>query len=161
MNKDTEKIRDRFIESIGELGASLGLNRVTCQLYAILYLENRPLSLTELSQALRISKGSASINIRILKDWGAVRPIWRKGAKGDFYQADRNLPTLVKNRLKIGIDKRLTTLQGRLTEVSSELEGRAKSKDGEENHLLNGYRTQIQELRRFVEETARLLKLLA
>ncbi|OPZ92838.1 MAG: HTH-type transcriptional repressor OpcR [candidate division TA06 bacterium ADurb.Bin417] len=160
MNKDLDRIRDSFIESVGELGASLGLNRVTCQLYAVLYLENRPLSLTELSQALHISKGSASINIRNLKEWGAVRPVWRKGAKGDFYQADRNLPAIVKNRVRIGVDKRLTTLQHRLSEISGELERHAGVKNSEEARLFQEYQVQVRNLRRFAEEAARVLELL-
>ncbi|MFA7328060.1 MAG: MarR family transcriptional regulator, partial [Candidatus Ratteibacteria bacterium] len=98
--KNPEEIRDHFIGEIGRLGESIGLNRTTCQLYAALYLEDGLLSLTELSSMLHISKGSASLNIRKLEEWGAVKPVWRKGSKQNYYQANRDLWGIAKNRIK-------------------------------------------------------------
>lgn len=78
MNPKLEQARDNFIEAVGQLSASLGLSRVVGQLYALLYLNNGPLSLDDIVRILKMSKGNVSVNIRELEKWGAVR---RSGSK--------------------------------------------------------------------------------
>jgi len=57
MNEDLLKARDRFIEGIGLLATTVGVSRVIGQLYAILFLSDKPLSLNDMVERLRISKG--------------------------------------------------------------------------------------------------------
>ena len=42
MNSKLEMAQDRFIESIGKLAESFGLNKFMAQLYGMLYLSNNP-----------------------------------------------------------------------------------------------------------------------
>ncbi len=107
MNLELEKVRDSFIEAIGELSASLGLNRSIGQLYALLYLNNEPLSLDDMVKILKISKGNVSVNIRELERWGAVRRVWRKGSRRDYYKSEPDVLNIVSNRLKEGLQRRM------------------------------------------------------
>ena len=67
MDKNLIRARDNFVEGIGYLASTVGLNRVMGQLYAILFLSNEPLCLDDMAETLKISKGNASVNIRELE----------------------------------------------------------------------------------------------
>lgn len=107
MNPKLEKARDNFIETVGQLSASLGLSRVAGQLYALLYLGNGPLSLDDMVKVLKISKGNVSVNIRELEKWGAVRKVWVKGSRRDYYGAELDVLKVASNQLKEGLQRRM------------------------------------------------------
>jgi len=124
-NPELEKIGDEFAEIAGQLSARLGLNRTVGQLYALLFLSDEPLCLDYMVERLKISKGSVSTNIRELEKWGAVRKVWVKGSRKDFYEANPDTLKIVISRFKIGIQERLDEmLKGidRFEKVVSEIE---------------------------------------
>ncbi len=102
-----EETRDKLIEAAVNLGESLGLNRAVCQIYALLYLSDRPMSPTEIGSTLEMSKGNVSINLRILEQWNAVKKVWKKGYARALYIANENIEEIVLDKLKSGIEKRL------------------------------------------------------
>ncbi len=75
-----DPVRGRFIHQVGEFGAGLGLSRSVGQLYALLYMSAEPMCLDEMAEACRMSKASASVNVRELERWGAVRFQTESGA---------------------------------------------------------------------------------
>lgn len=107
MNHQFEAAQDRFIESIGKLCDSFGLNKCVAQLYAVLYLSDKPLSLDEMASGLKISKGNVSINIRELEKWGAVKSVWVKGSRKDYYEANLDIKSVILNKIRSGIQRRL------------------------------------------------------
>jgi len=111
MDEKTQEIIDEFVEMMGHLGSSIGLSKVACQLYALLFIKGKPLSLDEMMNYLKMSKGNISINIRALEGWGAVKKIWRKGSRKDFYQCEEDIPKIVIKRIREGLDKRLNLLK--------------------------------------------------
>ena len=112
MNEDLSKARDRFVEGIGRLAATVGVSRVIGQLYAMLFLSEKPLCLDDMVERLKISKGNASLNIRKLESLGVAKRIWVKGDRKDFYQAELDLEKIIKgelidiarSRMKIALD---------------------------------------------------------
>jgi len=102
-----EKTKEKLIEAATNLGEGIGLNRAVCQIYALLYLSDHPLSPTEIGKILGMSKGNVSINLRTLEQWDAVKKIWRKGYSRALYTANENIEEIVLNKLKTGIEKRL------------------------------------------------------
>jgi len=157
-HKKPEEIRDRFIGEIGRLGESIGLNRMTCQMYALLYLEEGVLSLTELSRMLHISKGSASLNIRKLEEWGAVKLIWRKGSTQNYYQGNRDLWEIMKKRMKSGLEKRLNAVQEGITEIAAEARKENGNLSPKEAKLFKTYRLRFAEVESLSRKAKQLLK---
>jgi len=112
MNEDLSKARDRFVEGIGRLAATVGVSRVIGQLYAMLFLSEKPLCLDDMVERLKISKGNASLNIRKLESFGVAKRVWVKGDRKDFYQAELDLEKIIKgelidiakSRMKIALD---------------------------------------------------------
>lgn len=124
-NTELEKIRDEFAEIAGQLSARLGLSRTVGQLYALLFLSGEPLCLDYMVERLKVSKGSVSTNIRELEKWGAVRKVWVKGSRKDFYEANPDTLKIVINRFKGGIQERLNEMSGgidKFEKVISEIE---------------------------------------
>ena len=73
MNENLAKARDKFIEGGGRLASGMGLPRIMGQLYATLFFGDKSLSLDEMAQNLKISKGSA----RLMESSMRPRGEWR------------------------------------------------------------------------------------
>ncbi|MFH1903547.1 MAG: MarR family transcriptional regulator [Candidatus Omnitrophota bacterium] len=157
-HEKTEEIRDRFIGEIGRLGESIGLNRTTCQIYALLYLEEGTLSLTELSRMLHISKGSASLNIRKLEEWGAVKPIWRKGSNQNHYQGNRDLWGIARSRISAGLKKRLDLVDQGIAELNVNIKSNGKTSSGDLK-MLKTYNQRFSEISEFSKKARQLLSI--
>jgi DNA-binding transcriptional regulator GbsR (MarR family) len=87
MQNELEEIRQQFIELAGNSSQSLGVGRVIGQIFAYLYFSKEPQTLDDLTEALGISKGSASMSVRQLDQWGALKKVWKKGDRKDYYEA--------------------------------------------------------------------------
>ena len=87
MPQELNTIRASFVELAGSATQSFGAGRVIGQIFAHLYLCREVQSLDDLTEALGISKGSASMSVRQLEQWGAIRKVWKKGDRKDYYEA--------------------------------------------------------------------------
>jgi len=94
-----------FIRITGELGAGMGLNRSIGQIYGLLYMSDKPLSLDTIVEKLKMSKGSVSLNIRELEKWEAVKKIWVNGTRKDFYEANSDFINILYKRTKMRTEK--------------------------------------------------------
>lgn len=127
MHTKLEMAQDKFMESIGKLAAGFGLNQFIAQLYAVLYLSDTPLSLDELVDRLKASKGNISLNIRELEKWGAVKNVWVKGSRKDYYEADPDIKKVFVNKLKSSVQKRI----GQVSDMVEEFKELVRSAEGE------------------------------
>jgi DNA-binding transcriptional regulator GbsR (MarR family) len=158
MNKNLDKAYHNFIEGIGHLSSSLGFSKVMGQLYALLYLSNKPLSLDDMVKRLAISKGSASINIRELKEKGAVKKIWMKGSRKDFYGAETDLAKIVRGRITLSARWRMDEVRN-IIQKSEELLQNAKenSNDNEDKRKIKFYNQRLKEMKRLYKRANNLL----
>lgn len=99
MDKHLLEARDNIIESAGRTTQGFGLGRIIGQLYALLFFSPRPLSLDDMAEELKVSKGSVSTNIRELEKWGAVRRVWVKGDRKDYYEAEVDFLRIIREGL--------------------------------------------------------------
>lgn len=146
MNSKLEVIQNRFLENIGKMSDGFGLNGFVAKLYGILYLRAKPLSLDEMAEALGVSKGNVSINIRVLETWGAVRKVWVKGSRKDFYEADLDIKKVFLNKVKSGLQKRINEVSNMISE-SNELLSSAKAELSEkEKNVAKGYAERLRKI---------------
>lgn len=96
----------KCIADAGNLAQALGLGRVVGQIYAFLYFSEEPRGLADMQGALGISKGSASMCVRQLEQWGAVRKVRATGDRRDYYAANDWFGKVLKNVLTDVIAKR-------------------------------------------------------
>jgi DNA-binding transcriptional regulator GbsR (MarR family) len=77
-----------FVEGMGAASATSGvLSQLQGRIFAVLFLEDHPLSLDEIAEALQLSKSNISINIRGLVEWHLVRRVSVPNSRKDHYEA--------------------------------------------------------------------------
>ena len=83
-----DRARAVFVDGMGTASATSGvLSQLQGRIFAVLYLEDHPLSLDEIAEALQQSKSNISTNIRGLVEWHLVRRVAVAGSRRDHYQA--------------------------------------------------------------------------
>jgi HTH-type transcriptional regulator, glycine betaine synthesis regulator len=83
-----DRARAVFVDGMGTASATSGvLSQLQGRIFAVLYLEDHPLSLDEIAEALQQSKSNISTNIRGLVEWHLVRRVAVPGSRKDHYQA--------------------------------------------------------------------------
>jgi DNA-binding transcriptional regulator GbsR (MarR family) len=127
MSQESEHIRERFVEAAGHLTQSLGIGRVLGQIYAHCYFSREPQSLDDLTQVLGISKGSASMSVRQLEQWGAVRRIWIKGDRKDYYEALTHLGRILRKATADLVGRNMEVADALLEDASQELGSKARN----------------------------------
>lgn len=106
----------------GRSAQRLGFGRSLGQVYAAIYLSPKPLCLQELVDLLGISKGNASMSVRQLEAWGAVRQVWQRGDRRDYYEANVDFRALLRQALAGFIMPRLESAGRQIQDVEAELE---------------------------------------
>jgi DNA-binding transcriptional regulator GbsR (MarR family) len=86
-----ERINNLIVTEFAKTVELFGLNPSEARLFTILYIENKPMTLNEMGEAIGKSKTSVSTGIRTLSDLNLVERVWKKGERKDLYQADENL----------------------------------------------------------------------
>ncbi|MDD5431455.1 MAG: hypothetical protein PHO70_00485 [Candidatus Omnitrophica bacterium] len=153
MNENLEKVQNKFLETLGIMSSSFGLNAFVIKLYGILYLNAKPLSLDEMAQALGASKGNVSLNIRELEKWGAVRRVWVKGSRKDFYEAEANIKKIFLSKLKTSIEKKIFEISNTLEDINKVFLSDFVNLNKEEKIVAEVYRERlknVEELKEFV-----------
>jgi len=100
MREGDDEIREELINTVGRITSFWGFGRVMGQIYGLLYLSPSPMTLDDMAGGLSISKGNISINIRALHRWNMVRPVWVKGDRKDYYEAETDFWTMVRGVLR-------------------------------------------------------------
>lgn len=121
MNDDLMKAQDVFLEKINRICGRFGLNNIMAQLYAVLYFSGKQLSLNEMAERLKISKGSVSVNIRALERYGAVKRVWVKGTRKDYYEAENDISKVVSERIRSMVQRRLVEIDDMISSSSGVL----------------------------------------
>ena len=122
MDKNLMAAEDVFLNKVNQICGKFGLNDIMAQLYAVLYLSNTHLSLDDMVERLKISKGSASINIRALERYGVVKKVWVKGSRKDYYEAEMDIAKVVISRLRAMAQNRLSEVDDMLISSYSSLD---------------------------------------
>ncbi len=86
-----ERAKAIFVDGIGTAAATSGiLTQLQGRIFALLYLQQRPLSLEEIAAELQQSKSNISVTIRGLVEWHLVRRTPVPGSRKDHWEAATN-----------------------------------------------------------------------
>ena len=111
-----------MIEAGGRLFQLLGLPRSTGQIYGLLYLATKPLSLDDIVELIGISKASASMGTRQLSSWAALRQVWVPGNRRDHFEAVTDFGNVIRGTYTEFLKPRLASSRKRLEGLSTSLE---------------------------------------
>lgn len=86
MSQFSEQAVGDFIERLGLVAQADGLPRIAGRIMGLMVIYGGPLSFKELSEKLKVSRGSISTNTRLLEALGVVERISKIGHRQDFFQ---------------------------------------------------------------------------
>lgn len=99
MNENIIAVQESTVAGLGRLAGFFGFSEVMGRLYGTLLLNPEALSLDDLAEELRISKGSVSVNMRSLERWGMAKEVWVRGERKKYYMAESDFWTVIRNVL--------------------------------------------------------------
>jgi len=153
-----------FVLHFGEMGSRWGVNRTVGQIYALLFLSDRPLNADEIAEALGMSRSNVSMGLKELEAWRLVRKRHLPGDRREYIETPDDiwqiLRTLAEERRRREIDPTLSLLRDILLEAPGSAEERHAQAKMREMHdlieLLTGWADDVEKL-----DNASLARLLA
>jgi DNA-binding transcriptional regulator GbsR (MarR family) len=145
---------EKFVLHFGEMGGRWGINRTVGQIYALLFVSDRPLNADEITEALGVSRSNVSMGIKELDAWRLVRKRHLPGDRRDYFEAPADLwqivRTLAEERRKREVDPTLSLLRDVLMETPISAQERHAQERMREMHelieLLVGWADDVQKL---------------
>ncbi|ADG12775.1 transcriptional regulator, ArsR family [Methanocaldococcus infernus ME] len=83
-----------IIEMFSEIARVHGLSKSVGAIYGLLFYYERPMSLDEIVEELKISKGNASMSLKKLEELGFVKRTWIEGERKNFYQISESFSSI-------------------------------------------------------------------
>ena len=117
MNYEEAKIK--FINTWGSLGSLWGINKAMAQIQALLFITPNPLSMEEIMEELKISRGNTSMNLRQLMDWGIVSKELIPGERKEYFTTEKNVQELTRIIAKERSRREIKPVVKVLNDVSS------------------------------------------
>ena len=91
-----QEAKDKFIGTWGSLGSLWGINKAMAQIQALLFISTKPLSMEDIMEQLKISRGNTSMNLRQLMDWGIVTKELIPGERKEFFTTEKDVQELTR-----------------------------------------------------------------
>ena len=146
-----EEAANEFIEMMGRHLEEEGTARIAGRLLGLLLLSDDPLSLDEAAERLQVSKGSISMNARLLEGWGVAERVTRPGDRRDFYRIVPDLGTRLLERqierVKL-MNERIAAARPRLEPLSDAVRGRIDGAVAFNDLAIRTYGAMLDEVRR-------------
>jgi len=95
MNETLSELEKEVVEIFVRIAGMLNLPRSVGELYGLLFISPKPLCMDNCMKKLKISKGSTSQGLKILRSFGAVNTVYVPGDRKDFFEAESALRKIV------------------------------------------------------------------
>ena len=123
MPKTLPKIKKDFTQGLSQISRFWGFPKGMGAIFAVLYLSPSALSLDEIAQETRLTKGAISTEIRALARMGLVHRSSRLGDRRDYYEAESDfyaaIRSILKERQNSEFDRALRTVQETLENMEA------------------------------------------
>jgi DNA-binding transcriptional regulator GbsR (MarR family) len=107
--------RERFVALWGQMASNWGIPRSMAEVHALLLIAAAPMNTDDLMEALHISRGSASMTLKALQEWGVVSRTHIRGDRKEYFQAEQDIwklfRTILRERKKREIDPLIEALR--------------------------------------------------
>ena len=141
-----EQAKHNLIQGVGRISSFWGLNKAMGELYALLYLTPRPMSLDEMAEAIGLSKASVSIHMRALERIGMVRKVWAVGDRRDYYEAEVDFWEIAKGIFR---EREAREFNQALASVTRSLELVQEAGTDQENERVQFYLERLKHMQAF------------
>jgi HTH-type transcriptional regulator, glycine betaine synthesis regulator len=117
MKPALSELEKEVVEIFVRIAGVLSLPRSVGELYGILFIASEPMCIDDLMLKLKISKGSTSQGLKILRSFGAVTPVYVAGDRRDFFTAEAGLRTIVAGFVNEQIRPHLDNGKARMARI--------------------------------------------
>ena len=149
MHKSLTAVNDSTVAGLGRLARFFGFSEVMGRLYGTLLMSPEPLSLDDLADTLRISKGSVSMNMRALERWGMAKEVWMRGDRKKYYAAEHDLWQVIRNVLSSRERREVELALQVLGDSVEKLQSAGNELSPEDRDLAEFYLERISDLQAF------------
>jgi len=112
-------LETEVIELFVGISRLFGQPRSVAEIYGLLFLSERPLAMDDFIERLQLSKGSASMGLKYLRNMGAIKPADLPEARRVHYVAVAELRNLLSAFLRDQFVPQLDAHRVRLEKISS------------------------------------------
>ena len=121
-------VQEKFILHWGEMGARWGINRTVGQIYALLYVSNRPLNADEIAEHLEFSRSNVSMGLKELQSWRLVKLLHQPNDRREYFEPPKDVwdifKALLEERRRREVEPTLSMLRDALLETPVTAEDR-------------------------------------
>ncbi len=151
-----------FVLHFGEMGSRWGINRTVGQIYALLFVSEKPLNADEIAEALAFSRSNVSMGLKELDSWRLVRLQHLPGDRREYFSAPEDVwaifRTLADERRKREIDPTLSMLRDALLVApTNPQDAFAQKRMGDMHELIELVTDWFSDVQRLDEQTLRQL----
>lgn len=107
------QVIDVFVDAVKVIGLPKSLGEI----YGLLFFSPNALSLDDVVRKLRLSKGSASQGLRMLRELGAVKEAEANGSRRTLYEPDVDLKRLVGGFIREQVRPHLESGKGKVVKL--------------------------------------------
>jgi DNA-binding transcriptional regulator GbsR (MarR family) len=112
----------KVADAVGALIESWGFKRNMGRMWAVLYLDDHPLTAADLGERLGLSTGSVSMLLAELVQWGAVNKAWIVGERREHYEAETSIWKMVSRVFRDRELRWIRTALQQFEQAAAELE---------------------------------------
>lgn len=121
-------LAQKFILHFGEMGSRWGINRTVGQIYALLYVSNRPLNADEIAEHLEFSRSNVSMGLKELQSWRLVKLLHQPNDRREYFEPPKDVwdifKALLEERRRREVEPTLSMLRDAMLESASTEEDR-------------------------------------
>ncbi len=119
-NSPLSPLAQRFILHFGEMGSRWGINRTVGQIYALLYVQAKPLNADEIAEYLSFSRSNVSMGLKELQSWRLVKLLHQAGDRREYFEPPKDIwdifKALLEERRRREVEPTLSMLRDALLE---------------------------------------------
>ena len=146
--------RDRFIALWGQMASNWGIPRTMAEVHALLYIAGEPMNTDAVMSSLGVSRGSASMTLRDLEQWGIVSRVHLRGDRKEYFKAEQDIwklfRTILRERKKREIDPLLEALRT-CRDMTVQRSASSARKIGPASAAVQAHNARLDNMLRFIE----------
>jgi DNA-binding transcriptional regulator GbsR (MarR family) len=159
MDKHLPPLSRQFVSHFGEMGSRWGINRTVGQIYALIFVSQRPLNADEIAETLEFSRSNVSVGLKELQSWRLVRLKHLPGDRREYFEAPADVweifRMLAEERRRREIEPTLSMLRMALLESPTSAEERhAQERMRQMHDLIDRLMTWFDDVQKLAPETA-------
>src|SRR6187401_2630296 len=82
-----DRVEQEFVDLWRTMSSLWGISPTMAEIHGLLYITGAALSMDDIMERLKISRGNVSMNLSKLVEWGLVRRVHKRGDRRDYYES--------------------------------------------------------------------------